>query len=500
MAERPSDSGDQPELPFIIGILGDFVGHGTAPRLADRGFVDIDAASFAAVFRTLGPSLTLTVDNALQADGTMLQIALRFTALDDFGPDGVARQLQPLAAALGERARPAGTTGLFDQLLRQGGSSPLDQAIAATQHGKAAPVDSRLVRQIEAIRHDPAFRQLEASWRGLHLLVSRSAGVQTRLFQASEDELAKALRSDPDSLFEQLMNDAPLGLLLGDYAFSHEPQPVETLGLLADLAASAAVPMLAGISSRLFGVDRLADLAKLRDGDLRRSFDRPDFAKWRSLRDRDEARYLTLVLPRIAVGPADGGPVWVNGAYLLAARMAESFAATGWCLALEGPAGRFEPELEIEGEREALLSKLGLVSLARPRASGELQFFGLQTLQKPREYDDPAISRNAALATELPCLMAMARCIQGIAALGGDALAAGVSLDECAARLNGWIGRFVGSEPDLVSTGDPGRPLREARITVATAADRTIYAEARIWPRLPRQTLSAALKLRVPLS
>jgi type VI secretion system protein ImpC len=482
MTELPKGGDEQSELPFVIGVLGDFLGHGSAPRLADRRFVAIDSSSFLAVFQATAPGLALTVENALQGDGTMLRVALRFEAFEDFSPDGVARQLQPLATALGLREDPAGAAGLFDQLLRQNAAAP--------QHN--------LARQVEAIRHDPDFRRLEASWRGLHLLVSRASGaVYIQSFQVSEDELAKALRTDPDALFDALLaDDAPLGLLIGDYAFSHEPHSIETLGLLADVAASAGVPMLAGVSPRLFAVDDMAALAPLGDGDLRRRFDRPDFAKWRSLRDRDEARYLSLVLPRIALGAE--GSAWLNGAYLLAARMAESFAATGWCLTLEGPAGRFEPEIEISGERAALLAKQGLVCLTRQYPSDELRFAVLPTLQKPREYDDDAISRNAEAAAQLPCLMAMTQCIRGISTLGREALEAGLSRDQCAVRLNAWIARFVGPAPDLVSTGDPARPLREA--SIAVAVDRTIYAEARIWPRLPHGGLSAPLKFRVPLS
>ncbi len=485
----PSSQDDTPSTPpYVIGVIGDFLGDTPAPRR----YVEISAETLEAVLRLLGPTLSLTIDNLLQNDDSAIRLTLRFAALDDFTPAGLGRQIGPLAAALGLRAQP--TASPFEQLLRAPGN-------AAPQQD-----DAGLARQIDGVRGDPAFRRLEAGWRGLQLLAQRVAGMAAlslQIIPIAEPALAKALSADPETLFASLFDpdDAPApDLLIADLEFSHAAQSVESLGSLANLAADASVPVLAGVSPYLFGVDRMTALEELGDNELRRRFERPDFAKWRGLRERDAARYVTLVMPRV-----EAGTVSINGAYLLGARIAECVAATGWGLALEGSVGRFEPEIEIAGEREALLSRLGLACLARTDASAELRFLGVPTFQKSREYDDPAITRHVAIAAQLPAMLAITHSIQVLTMLAGEAFETGSSLDACAARLNAWLGQFVGPEADLASTGDPARPFREAQVTLVPAdrsarAQARIWADLRLWPRLPRQALAAPIKLRIPLA
>jgi type VI secretion system protein ImpB len=93
---------EQKELPFVIGVLADLSGkpEEPLPRLRDRKFVEIDRDNFNAVLRGMKPRLTFWVDNTLADDDTKLSVDLRFNSLDDFEPERVAQQVEPLRKLL----------------------------------------------------------------------------------------------------------------------------------------------------------------------------------------------------------------------------------------------------------------------------------------------------------------------------------------------------------------------------------------------------------------
>ncbi|MBV8188062.1 MAG: type VI secretion system contractile sheath small subunit [Alphaproteobacteria bacterium] len=95
------------ELPFVVGVMGDFSGDPTAPLkpLVDRKFVQIDRDNFDQVMASMAPGLKLKVDNKLADDGTQMSVDLKFNSLDDFEPARVAAQVPALAALLETRAK-----------------------------------------------------------------------------------------------------------------------------------------------------------------------------------------------------------------------------------------------------------------------------------------------------------------------------------------------------------------------------------------------------------
>ena len=86
------------ELPFVVGVLADLSGMPTEPlpRLKDRKFVDIDPDNFDKVLAGLKPRLAFQVDNTLQKDGSKINVELNFNSMDDFSPEQVANQVEPL--------------------------------------------------------------------------------------------------------------------------------------------------------------------------------------------------------------------------------------------------------------------------------------------------------------------------------------------------------------------------------------------------------------------
>jgi type VI secretion system protein ImpB len=95
------------ELPFVVGVLGDFSGDPTQPLrpLGERKFVQIDRDNFDEVMQRLAPGLNLKVDNMLSAEGGTMAVDLRFNAMEDFEPGRVLDQVPALRSLLETRNR-----------------------------------------------------------------------------------------------------------------------------------------------------------------------------------------------------------------------------------------------------------------------------------------------------------------------------------------------------------------------------------------------------------
>jgi type VI secretion system protein ImpB len=117
------------ELPFVMGILGDFTGHPAEPlaKLKDRKFVEVTPDNFDDVLKSMKPHLSFTVDNVLsdEPDAGKIGVDLKFESLDDFSPDRVAEQVEPLRKLLALRRQLADLRGSLQ------GNDKLDETIQA---------------------------------------------------------------------------------------------------------------------------------------------------------------------------------------------------------------------------------------------------------------------------------------------------------------------------------------------------------------------------------
>ncbi len=97
------------ELPFVVGVLGDFTGKPEAPlpKLKDRKFIEVNPDNFDTVLEGMKPHLSFAVENKLsdEPDAPQLKIDLKFRKLDDFEPANVAKQVKPLKELLDLRTR-----------------------------------------------------------------------------------------------------------------------------------------------------------------------------------------------------------------------------------------------------------------------------------------------------------------------------------------------------------------------------------------------------------
>jgi type VI secretion system protein ImpB len=93
------------ELPFVVGVMGDFSGDPTQPLkpIADRKFTSIDRDNFNDVMARMAPGLNLKVDNKLADDGSLMAVNLKFNSMDDFDPARVVDQVPALKSLLETR-------------------------------------------------------------------------------------------------------------------------------------------------------------------------------------------------------------------------------------------------------------------------------------------------------------------------------------------------------------------------------------------------------------
>ncbi len=113
------------ELPFVVGVLGDFSGQPAEPlpRLKDRKFVSIDRDNFNQALAGMKPRLAYKVDNKLTDDGTKLGVELNFKSIEDFEPEQVVNQVEPLRKLLDARRR------LSDLVHKIDGNDKLDAVL-----------------------------------------------------------------------------------------------------------------------------------------------------------------------------------------------------------------------------------------------------------------------------------------------------------------------------------------------------------------------------------
>jgi len=120
------DAMEMKELPFVLGVLGDYSGkpEKPLPPLKQRKFVNIDRDNFDKVLEGMAPRVAYRVDDKLSGDDDkQLNVELKFKSMDDFHPENVARQIEPLRQLLETRDK------LKDLLAKLEGNDKLDELL-----------------------------------------------------------------------------------------------------------------------------------------------------------------------------------------------------------------------------------------------------------------------------------------------------------------------------------------------------------------------------------
>jgi len=421
-----------------------------------------------------------------------------------------------------------------------------------------AAIDAALSKQLAAIMHNPDFQKLEGSWRGLRYLVMNSetsANLKLKVLNVSKrdlfKDLDKAVEFDQSQTFKKLYENEfgspggePYAALIGDYEMSNHPEDVELLSKMSNVAAAAFCPFLTAASHKLLGLDSWSELSKPRD--LEKIFDTVEYTKWKSFRDSEDSRFVTLVMPRVlsrlpygsqtkpieefafeeveldALGKAKPVPhdnyAWMNAAWTLGARMTDSFSKSSFCVAIRGAEGggkveglpahiftsddgdpdlKCPTELGITDRREAELSKMGFLPLCHYKNTDYAVFFGSQTCQKPKKYDRPEATANAAISARLPYLMATSRFAHYLKVMARDKIGSFMEASDCEEWLNRWIGNYVNSNPKASAETKAKYPLAEAKVQVKEIPGKPGSYNAVAWmrPWLQMEELTASLRM-----
>ncbi len=127
---------EQKELPFVMGVLGDFTGQQDPdkplPKLKDRKFVNVDLDNFDDVVKGMAPQAAYRVQNKLSAEGGEFAVNLKFEKLDDFRPEAVVQQVEPLRKLLEAR------TKLADLRNKLAGNEKLEDLLGDVLHNTEA--------------------------------------------------------------------------------------------------------------------------------------------------------------------------------------------------------------------------------------------------------------------------------------------------------------------------------------------------------------------------
>jgi type VI secretion system protein ImpC len=443
------------------------------------------------------------------------------------------------------------------------GTVSYSKNLTVTMRRAIEALDAKLSDQLAAIMHHEKFKQLEGSWRGLHYLVVNSEtgrDLRIRMLNASKRDLARdlerAVEFDQSALFKKIYENEfgtpggePYGALIGDYYFGAGSEDVQLLRNLSEVAAAAFAPFIAAAAPGMFGFDSFDELAKPRD--LSEKFQSTEFAKWRSFRETEDARFVTLTMPRVlarepygaetrlvddfgfeeAPHTADGAPLpmahddycWMNAAYALGARMTAAFATSGWTTAIRGAEGggkvsnlpthvfqsddgdmseQCPTEIAITSRREKELSDLGFLPLSHYKNTDYAVFFGAQTTQKPKKYDRPEATENAAISARLPYILASSRFAHYLKVMARDKIGSFMEAEDVSSWLNRWILNYVNAAEGGGQEIRAKFPLREARVevTAVPGSPGSYNAVAYLRPWLQMEELSASLRLvaRIP--
>lgn len=450
---------------------------------------------------------------------------------------------------------------LTDEALK--GTVVFSKNLTQTLQKAVAAIDQKISAQLAAIMHDPKFAALEGSWRGLnHLVMNSETGtmLKIRVLNVSKKalfkDLDKASEFDQSEIFKRIYENEfgmpggePYGALIGDYQFTNHPDDIDLLSKMSNVAAASFAPFIAAAGAEIFGLESYTELSKPRD--LAKIFDSVAYAKWRSFRDSEDSRFVSLAMPRAlarlpygqATKPVEefeyeeapfdekgaAKPMehdhycWMNAAYVMGTRLTDAFAKYSWCTAIRGleNGGKVEglpshvftsddgdldqkcpTEIAITDRRENELSNLGFLPLSHYKNTDYAVFFGGQTTKKPKKYDRPAATANDAISARLPYLMAVSRMSHYLKIMARDKIGSFMEVADCEAWLNRWIQNYVNENPDVGPELKARFPLRKAEVKVEEVPGKpgAYHAVAHLQPWLQLEELTASMRLvaRIP--
>ncbi len=402
--------------------------------------------------------------------------------------------------------------------------------ITAIIHASISEIDHLINQQLNTIIHHPTLQKLEASWRGLWFLCVQAEdakNVKIKVLDVSWADVAKdinrALEFDQSQLFQKIYNDEygiaggePFGVLIGDYEISHRTSKLHphddlaTLEGMAEIAATAFTPFIAGASAELFGLDSFTGLGQPLN--LQNIFSQKEYIKWQRFRDKTDARFVGLTLPRILLrlpyrtqpgsykgiffyeqSATNGNEhyLWGNACYGFASILIREFINVGWFGHIRGvvrnqiggglltslPVDCFKTDAEniqpkpmtdviITDHLERELSDLGLIPLCQCYDSPFAAFYNNQSVHKPKLHSNKEANVNAKLSVMLQHILCGSRIAHYIKVIFRDKIGSFLSATTVEEYIQNWLHKYTTGREDLEWEAQARYPLREASVSV----------------------------------
>ena len=515
--------------------------------LADPGTAkvsDATATTLETNSTTTLPPLVAAIETATPYSAVESQISAMQTAAFPVPADFAAG----VSAALRDHVFPV-VTAAGGSGVGRGSALSIDFAVAA--------IDTALSKQLSLIMHSAKFKEMEATWRGLFHLVSRTetgTRLKLRIFNATlkelQDDMSKAVEFDQSKLFKLIyeaeygsFGGLPYSMLLGGYEIGPGAEDMTFINAMSSVASAAHAPFLAATSPSMFGLPGFGELAKPRD--LAKIFEGADLTAWSEFRGTEDSRYVSLVLPHVmlrlpygentlkadgfrfeeTVLTEDGVPdnrnfLWGNAAYFLAERITNAFSLYSWTAAIRGVEGGglveglpiytfssggddglkeilCPTEVAITDRREKEINDLGFIALCHSKGSGKAAFFGGQTTNRPKKYINADANANAALSSRLPYIMAASRFAHYIKVIVRDKVGGFLTRGNVENFLNTWISQYVLLDDSASQDVKSAFPLREASIVVVDVPGEPGAYKATVFlkPHFQLEELTTSIRL-----
>jgi type VI secretion system protein ImpC len=386
-----------------------------------------------------------------------------------------------------------------------------------------AELDKKLSVQIDEILHHENFQKLESAWTGLKFVIDRTnfrENIKVELINASKDDLLEDFEDSPEIVKSGLYRHAytaeygqfggnPVGAIIGNFDFGPGPQDMSLLKNIASVSAMSHAPFIAAAGPGFFGLDDYQKLPNLKD--LKSIFEGPQYAKWQSFRESEDARYVGLTMPRFLLRlpyGEDSNPVkafnyeenvkdnhqsylWGNTAFAFASRLTDSFAKYRWCPNIIGPQSggavedlplhqyeamgeietKIPTEVLVSDRREFELAEEGFIGLTMRKGSDNAAFFSANSAQKPKNFgtskEGKEAETNYKLGTQLPYMFIINRLAHYIKVLQREQIGSWKERSDLERELNKWIKQYVSDQENPTAEVRSRRPLRAAEITVS---------------------------------
>ncbi|MGD0307910.1 MAG: type VI secretion system contractile sheath large subunit [Acidobacteriota bacterium] len=431
------------------------------------------------------------------------------------------------------------------------GAMTVSKDAEAMINARVAQIDHLISIQLNEVLHHEEFQKLESAWRGLKYLLDQSETsekLKIKVLNVGKKELLRDLQRAPEfdqsALFKKVYEEefgvfggSPFAAIVGDYEFGRNPEDIDLLEKISNVAGAAHAPFLSSASPEMFNLDSFTQLDAPRD--MGKVFDTTEYAKWKSFRASEDSRYVALTCPRVLMRlpygketkPVEGFGfeehvdgsdhskyLWGNAAFTLAARMSSAFALYGWCAAIRGVEGgglveglpvhnfytdagdvamKCPTESPVTDRREKELADLGFAPLVHCKGTDYAAYFSVQSCQKPKLFDNEAANANARLSAQLPYIMAVSRFAHYLKAMMRDKIGSFTSRTECERWLNKWIMNYVTPDDSASAATKAQYPLRDAKIEVVEVPGKpgAYRAVAFLRPHFQLDELSVSLRL-----